>query len=157
MTTKPVSCKPALSTDSNMKHRAPFLIAYFAVGAFLVSSLTATPANAEIDTAALWTKNCASCHGADGKADTKVGKLLKVSDLTDPEIVANFDRDRMIEGTKAGIANAKGKKVMKPFASKLSDEEIEALTDFVFAFSGTVAAPVEGAADDAVPAVPAAE
>ena len=46
--------------------------------AFLAMSLNASAA----DGAAIYTKECAKCHGADGKGDTKMGKKLKIKDLT---------------------------------------------------------------------------
>lgn len=82
--------------------------------------------------AALWNKNCASCHGKDGKGQTKAGKTKKVQDLTDPAVRAKFDRDRMIKATKEGIKDDAGKDRMKAYAGKLSDEEIAALTDYIF-------------------------
>jgi mono/diheme cytochrome c family protein len=98
-----------------------------------LSLIVAIPALcAAEDTAALWTKHCASCHGADGKAATKMGKILKVEDLTNPEVVAQFDRDKMIASTKAGILKDDGKTPWMPeFGSKLSDEQIAALIDYV--------------------------
>ena len=30
-----------------------------------------------------WEKNCAKCHGPDGKGDTKMGKKLEIKDFTD--------------------------------------------------------------------------
>ena len=33
-----------------------------------------------------WDKNCASCHGKDGKGETKAGKKADVKDLTDSEV-----------------------------------------------------------------------
>ncbi len=33
-----------------------------------------------------WEKNCAKCHGADGKGDTKMGKKVGVKDYTDPKV-----------------------------------------------------------------------
>ena len=81
--------------------------------------------------AALWNKNCASCHGKDGKGQTKAGKTKKVQDLTDPAVRAKFDRERMIKVTKEGIKDDAGKDRMKPYAEKLSDEEIAQLTDYI--------------------------
>ena len=94
----------------------------------------ATRARAEdaaLDVPALWKKNCASCHGDDGKGQTKAGKSKKVQDLTNPEIRAKFDRDRMIKSTKGGMKSEDGKELMKPYGEKLSDAEIAALTDYV--------------------------
>jgi cytochrome c6 len=84
-----------------------------------------------MDVPALWQKNCASCHGDDGKGQTKAGKSKKVKDLTSPEIRAKFDRDRMIKATKGGLKSEDGKEQMKPYGEKLSDAEIAALTDYV--------------------------
>ena len=33
-----------------------------------------------------WENLCASCHGADGKAQTKTGKKLKLKDYTDAKV-----------------------------------------------------------------------
>ena len=89
------------------------------------------PAGGGMDVPALWKKNCASCHGDDGKGQTKAGKSKKVQDLTNPEIRAKFDRDRMIKSTKDGMKGEDGKELMKPYGEKLSDAEIAALTDYV--------------------------
>ena len=84
---------------------------------------------------ALWTKNCASCHGAGGKGDTKTGALLKVRDLTDPAVRAGFDRERMIKATKEGVKKEGSDKLaMKAFGDKLSDAEIASLIDLIYSF-----------------------
>jgi mono/diheme cytochrome c family protein len=97
-----------------------------------IVSPSAAEGTAAIDVPALWKKNCASCHGDDGKGQTKAGRTKKVEDLTNPEIRAKFDRDRMIKVTKEGIKDDAGKERMKPYADKLSDAEIAALTDYIF-------------------------
>ena len=89
------------------------------------------PAGGAMDTPPLWKKNCASCHGEDGKGETKAGKTKKVKNLTDPEVRAKFDREKMIKTTKEGIKGDDGKERMKPYAEKLSDAEIAALTDYI--------------------------
>ena len=81
--------------------------------------------------AAVWNKNCASCHGKDGKGQTKAGKTKKVEDMTNPAVRAKFDRDRMIKSTKEGIKDEAGKERMKPYADKLSDADITALVDYI--------------------------
>ena len=81
--------------------------------------------------AAVWNKNCASCHGKDGKGQTKAGKTKKVKDLTDPAVRAKFNRDEMIKTTKEGIKDDAGKERMKPYAEKLSEADIAGLTDYI--------------------------
>ena len=105
------------------------LAAVLAFGATHVRAEDA--AGGAMDVPALWKKNCASCHGEDGKAQTKAGKSKKVQDLTNPEVRAKFDRDRMIKSTKAGMKSEDGKELMKPYGEKLSDAEIAALTDYI--------------------------
>lgn len=102
------------------------------IAAPVLAEEAAAPAEGgAIDVAALWKKNCASCHGEDGKGQTKAGRTKKVSDLTDPEVRAKFDRDRMIKSTKEGIKDDAGKERMKPYAEKLSEAEITALVDHI--------------------------
>jgi cytochrome c553 len=85
------------------------------------------------DAKALWDKNCASCHGADGKAKVKMGEMLKVRDLTDPAVHATLTRDNVLKGIKDGVKNPEGKVVMKGYTGKLSDAEMTALADYVMA------------------------
>ena len=102
------------------------------IGVVSAAMLAAGTAGAEEDVAALWAKHCASYHGADGKAQTKMGKILKVADLTNPDVRAGFDRAKMIAATKDGVLKDDGKTPWMPgFAGKLSDEQIAALTDYV--------------------------
>ena len=37
-----------------------------------------------------WDKNCKSCHGADGKGETTMGKKLDIKDFTDAKYQATF-------------------------------------------------------------------
>ena len=43
------------------------------------------------DAAALYKAKCAACHGADGKADTAVGKKIGVRDFAAPEVQKQSD------------------------------------------------------------------
>jgi mono/diheme cytochrome c family protein len=106
------------------------LAAALAFGATHVRAEDA-PAGGGMDVPALWKKNCASCHGDDGKGQTKAGKSKKVQDLTSPEVRAKFDRERMIKSTKEGMKSEDGKELMKPYGEKLSDAEIAALIDYI--------------------------
>ena len=53
----------------------------------LAAALAAGTALAE-DGAALYKAKCASCHGAEGKGDTPVGKVLKVKPLAGTKLSA---------------------------------------------------------------------
>ena len=78
-----------------------------------------------------WTKHCASCHGNDGKGNTKAGKKADVKDLTDPKYQAAFSDEQMFKQIKEGMKDTKGKEKMKPFGGILSDDEIKALVAHV--------------------------
>jgi mono/diheme cytochrome c family protein len=82
------------------------------------------------DAAALWTANCAQCHGPDGKANTKMGKTLSAKDLTDPKVQAEFTDAKATQSIKEGVKQ-NGKTTMKAFGGKLSDDDIKTLVAYV--------------------------
>jgi cytochrome c553 len=73
-----------------------------------------------------WTANCAKCHGEDGKGDTKMGKKAGCKDYTDAKVQGDLKDDKAVKSVKEGVKDG-DKEVMKPFADKLSDDEIKAL------------------------------
>lgn len=85
------------------------------------------------DAEANWKKNCASCHGQDGKGQTMMGKKLGAKDYTDPKVQDSFTDEEAFKATKEGIEK-NGKSVMKPYAGKLTDEEIKELVAHIRAF-----------------------
>jgi mono/diheme cytochrome c family protein len=82
------------------------------------------------DPKANWDTHCAQCHGKDGRADTKMGKLLGAKDLTDPKVQASFSNAQATAAIKDGV-KTNGRQTMKPFAGKLSDDDIKALVAYV--------------------------
>lgn len=97
----------------------------------LVSVIAGLACGADLQ--ANWTKHCAACHGKDGKGQTKAGKLAGVKDQTDPAYQATLKDDKMFQSIKAGLKEG-DKEKMKPFAEKLTDEEIKALIAHVRTF-----------------------
>lgn len=83
------------------------------------------------DVAENWTKHCGSCHGKDGKGDTKAGRKADVKDLTDAKYQAGFADEQMFKQIKEGLKDKNGKEKMKAYGGTLSDEEIKALVAFV--------------------------
>jgi mono/diheme cytochrome c family protein len=105
------------------------MAAVVAFGAILTTAGSARAA----DGAALWEKNCVSCHGKDGKGDTKAGKLTKVTDLT----AAKLTREQAQQTIEQGVTDkATGKTRMKGYKDKFSAEEIEALSGHVLTLTG---------------------
>ncbi len=98
------------------------------VAAFLVSAASVCAADAK----ATYDKQCAKCHGPDGKGQTKMGKQSGAKDYTDPKVQAEFTDEQAMKAIKEGV-KAKGKEVMKP-AEGLSDDDVKGLVAYVRAF-----------------------
>jgi cytochrome c553 len=78
-------------------------------------------------------KDCAKCHGADGKGDTKMGKKLGTKDYTDAKVQAELKDEAAIKAIKEGLKDKEGKVLMKP-AEGLSDDEIKGLVGYMRKF-----------------------
>lgn len=96
--------------------------------ACLAALLVAIPATLALagDGKALYEKECAKCHGSDGKGDTKMGKKLGAKDYSDPKVQEALKDDAAIKATKEGLKDKDGKVLMKP-AEGLSDQDIKDL------------------------------
>jgi mono/diheme cytochrome c family protein len=77
-----------------------------------------------------WANDCAQCHGQDGRADTKMGKMLNAKDLTDPKVQSEFTDAKATQSIKEGVKQ-NGKTTMKAFGGKLTDDEVKALVAYV--------------------------
>jgi mono/diheme cytochrome c family protein len=75
--------------------------------------------------AELYVKQCASCHGKDGRAKTLKGKLKHARNLTDAQWQEKVSDERLFNS----INNGKGK--MPAYGKKLSEQEIQALVAYV--------------------------
>lgn len=104
-----------------MKNRS--LLALLSAVAFATGVVAAEPA-------ANWENHCSSCHGADGKGETKMGKKLKIKDLTDAAYQASFTDEDVFKAMKEGMKNDAGKTTMKAIEG-LTDEEMQALVGYV--------------------------
>ena len=85
------------------------------------------------DAKAVYDKDCAKCHGADGKGQTKMGQKLGVKDYTDAKVQAALKDEAMAKAIKEGVKDKEGKVVMKP-AEGLSDDEVKGLVALVRGF-----------------------
>lgn len=95
--------------------------------------------SADIDAEELWRTTCASCHGRDGKGQTRVGRRSGVEDLTEADYQDSFSDERAFKSIKIGMER-NGRELMKPFGegfsedNGLSDEEILALVEYTREF-----------------------
>lgn len=78
--------------------------------------------------AAVYAQNCARCHGADGRAQTRKGRETDAVDLTSDDWSPDAARDTRI------VTN--GKKSMPAFGRRLSHAQINAVVQYIRRFKG---------------------
>lgn len=93
--------------------------------AFAAGIVTASAA----DVKETWDKNCAKCHGPDGKGDTKMGKKLDIKDLTDGKVQTSLKDEEMFKAIKEGVKD--GEKTKMKAAEGLSDDDIKVMVKYV--------------------------
>ena len=77
-----------------------------------------------------WDNQCAKCHGAEGKGDTKMGQKLGAKDFTDAKVQADLKDEAATKAIKEGLKSSDDKTLMKPFDT-LSADEVKALVAYV--------------------------
>jgi mono/diheme cytochrome c family protein len=82
------------------------------------------------DAAALYAKQCASCHGAKGKGDGAVGQYLKPKP-TDFAVSLKGQTDEWIEKSITGGGTAVGKSAVMPAYPKLTPDQAKGLVAYV--------------------------
>lgn len=110
-----------------MIQRTKIILAVAAIATVAVFVSTRTSAGttpAPADAAATYKSKCASCHGANGSGQTKVGKTLKLRDLRSAEVQGQTD-DQLY----AIIAKGKGK--MPGYEKSLGAETCKALVAYM--------------------------
>ena len=100
------------------------------IGAAAVSRsapVLVTAVNPAGTAAAIFAKDCATCHGKDGRAQTFKSKhFVHARDLTNAQWQDSASDERIFNS----INNGKGKN-MPAFGKKLSEEEINSLVNYV--------------------------
>lgn len=103
--------------------KKPGLIAF--VGAAVLSmGPWSAPARTQDTGEKTYQAKCASCHGADGKGQSAVGKALKARDFCSPEVKNESDAEL------TEIIH-KGKNKMPAFDKKLSDAEVKNVVAYI--------------------------
>ncbi len=100
-------------------------------------SPTGFSANSIVDGAALYSRHCASCHGAEGRGDGPGAAGLPVppADLTAEHLWAHDDGE-MFGWLTQGIEAPDGRQAMPGFEDVLSEDQRWALIDYVRAHNG---------------------
>lgn len=98
----------------------------------LLAACAATSALAA-DAKEVYTKDCAKCHGAEGKGDTKMGQKLGAKDYSDAKVQAELTDAAGVKAIKEGVKDKDGKVLMKEHEG-ISDAEAKALIDYMRTF-----------------------
>jgi mono/diheme cytochrome c family protein len=106
------------------------------VGLFIPTGVTSAAlqrkTSARLNVNELFNRNCARCHGADGRGDTPQGHLFKAPDFTDVEW---WKKNSSITSTRTlRSVVTRGKAAMPAFGKKLTKSEINLLVDRVRRF-----------------------
>ncbi len=110
--------------------KAAFVIAFLAAGVFIFSTgrteaVAATPVSESVAASqSLYRKHCASCHGNNGRSQTKKGRELEADDLTTADVKSDS-----IDKIKRIISN--GKADMPGFKKKLSASQITSIANYI--------------------------
>jgi mono/diheme cytochrome c family protein len=78
----------------------------------------------------IYSRECAKCHGKDGRGKSMRGKMVHARDFTDAGWQSQITDDQIIKSI------TDGKDKMPAFGKKLSDGEIKSLVDVVRGFKG---------------------
>lgn len=119
----------ALSRDSFT--RAAMVGSMAVTAAFMLTFSSVASARRAPNAAEDYRDKCQTCHGADGKANTKVGNAEKIPSFTDPSWQKRkSDSDIREVITNGSKQNAK----MKAFQDKLTPQQISDLVKYVRSF-----------------------
>jgi mono/diheme cytochrome c family protein len=107
-----------------MKKLIPLVIAVLAIPALSVCAG---------DAKAVYEKDCAKCHGPDGKGETKMGKKLGAKDYSDAKVQADLKDEAAFKAIKEGLKDKDDKTLMKP-SEGMSDDDIKGLVGYMRTF-----------------------
>jgi mono/diheme cytochrome c family protein len=99
-------------------------IIFWAFLVVLAIAFTLSTRTFAADAAADYKAKCATCHGAEGKGDTAMGKAMKVKDLAADDVQKQSDADL------TGVI-VKGKKPMPGYEGKLTPEQIAGIVKYI--------------------------
>ena len=128
-------------------------------GFFLIAGAsTAFAADADPKIARLWKAKCASCHGADGKADTSQGKNMATRDMTAAAWQKSFTDAQIKSAISDGFKRTTPtgvKQEMEGFKDKIEPDKMDALVKYIRGLGPAGAAPAAGGASTTTPAAAA--
>jgi cbb3-type cytochrome c oxidase subunit III len=105
-------------------------VKFFAViTALVITAVSVQARSEEVDGAALYQDFCSVCHGdkGDGKSHAMQGLVPPPRDFTSPGSALELSKERISYAIREGLPGT----AMTAWKSRLNDEQIEAITDYV--------------------------
>lgn len=101
----------------------------------VIAALLAIPAISvtAADAKAIYDKQCAKCHGVDGKGQTTMGKKYGAKDYTSAKVQDELKDEAAFKAIKEGYKSKDGKVLMKP-AENMTDAEIKEVVAYLRKF-----------------------
>jgi tetratricopeptide (TPR) repeat protein len=85
----------------------------------------------------LWMAKCASCHGAQGSGDGRMGQGLSLPDMRTPSWQTGVTDDRIRQAIRKGVVRADGGRTRKMSAFRdLTDGQVEELVQLIRSWQG---------------------
>lgn len=78
---------------------------------------------------AVYTSNCAMCHGKTGSGDAPMGRVLKVKPFNDPTVLQMTD-----SALNDIVTNGKGR--MRGYGTRLSSDQVASLIQYIHQLQG---------------------
>jgi len=88
------------------------------------------------DAKEIFEKDCAKCHGVDGKGKTKMGEKVGVKDYADAKVQADMKDAEMAKAIKEGVKEKDTDKIRMKAFPDLSEDEIKSLVAYVRSLKG---------------------
>ncbi len=115
-----------------MKRSYTRMIAAGLMGGLLATS-SAMAAEVDKKTERTWKAKCSSCHGMDGKAETKKGQEQKTESMASAAFQKRYTDDQLKKTILEGInAERNGvKKEMDGYKDDLKPEQVDAIVQYI--------------------------
>ena len=111
--------------EASLVVSAPVAVLLLVFAAHSFASSLPSRSQKDANANSLFAKNCATCHGKDGRAKTFKAKFNHARDLTDPEWQTSVTDERLFNS----ITNGRGH--MPAWGKKLTETEINLLVAYV--------------------------
>ncbi len=106
------------------KRKALYSSFILVIGFFTLAALSLVFAEEDSPGKKVYDSKCLMCHGDDGKADTKAGKMMKTPDLT----AGSWKQGTSVAELVKTLSEGLGK--MPKYEGKISDEDLKAVAEY---------------------------